>query len=122
MKKYFLTALMTTASLILLSQSGYAATGSYDDFGSTYFTAQTPDALGDTPTGNALAASGSTGMDNDNAEAISKIEPAAGGTTDDFGVFTLPEDPSATVSHSGGKLTPPSTPIVPGQTVNTTAK
>jgi hypothetical protein len=119
MRQHFLTALIATASLALFSTSGQAAISTDDGFGgSTYFTAQTPDALGDTPVTNAVA---SGGMDNDNAESVSKIEPAAGGA-DDFGVFTLPEDPSAPVAHTGDKLNPPATPIVPGQTVNTTAK
>jgi len=115
MRPYFLTALLTTASLVLLSSAGYAATESDDGFGgSTYFTAQTPDALGDTPTGNALAST--VNMDNDTAESVSRIEPAAGGA-DDFGVFTLPEDPSAPVAQSGEKLTIPAPVMTPAETL-----
>lgn len=113
MKKYILTALMATAALTLISTSGYAADDGFG--GSTYFTAQTPDALGDTPTGNALAAK----MDDD-ASAVSQIEPAAGG--ENYGVFTLPEEPSTPPAHKGEILNTPDKPIVPGQTVTGTAQ
>lgn len=109
---------MAAASLTLLSSASHAATAPDDGFGgSTFFTAQTPDALGDTPTGTALA----TKTEEDNAESVSKIEPAAGG--ENYGVFTLPEDPAVTATgHSGEILNSPSQPIVPGQTVNKETK
>lgn len=110
MNNHFLITLSVAALVLLIAPAGYAATDDGGFGGSTYFTAQTPDALGDKPTGNAFAA-GAT----DDADAASKIEPAAGG---DSNVFTLPEDPSAVIHATGDKLDAPSKPIVPGQTVS----
>ncbi|MDB5491580.1 MAG: hypothetical protein JWO78_1429 [Micavibrio sp.] len=120
MKKILLTALLATATVTLMTSAADAATVTDDGFGGSYFTAQAPDALGDTPVGSALASKST--LDNDEAESVSKIEPAAGGS-DDFGVFTLPEDPSAPLAaQSGQVLSSPTTPIVPGQTVDKSAK
>lgn len=117
MKNRFLLALTATAATFLFATASHTAIAATDDggFGSgTYFTAQTPDALGDAPTSNAFA----SGATND-ADELSRIEPAAGG---DNNVFTLPEDPSTpVVKATGDKLDAPTTPIVPGQTAGGTA-
>ncbi len=122
MTKRFFTALMAAASLVLMSSAGFAEEKPVTDDGfggAPYFTAQTPDALGDVPVGNALAASGKD--DSDDAQAVSKIEPAAGG--DDHNVFTLPEDPSApAAAQPDGVLKAPIQPIVPGTIVDKKAQ
>lgn len=70
-----------------------------DDFGGAYFTAATPDAL-------------SEGDDMFSAEALSNIEPAAGG---DAG-FIMPEDAAdqATGAVDSDRLPVPDEVIVPG--------
>lgn len=118
--RFLITHGLITLSAVVVAMSvpsaGYAAVDDGGFGGSTYFTAQTPDALGDKPTGNAFAAGATT----DDADSVSKIEPAAGG---DNNVFTLPEDPSVPVIHAtGDKLDAPAHPIVPGQTVSKPAQ
>lgn len=76
-----------------------AAAPVYDDFGGTYFTEATPDALSE---GDALFS----------AEELNSIEPAAG---EDSG-FILPEDAAdeAVRAMESDRLDAPGEPLVPG--------
>lgn len=71
----------------------------HDDFGGTYFTANSPDALNDSDA-------------NFSADMLNSIEPAAGGGAG----FILPEDAAddAVRAMEGDRLEAPVEPLVPG--------
>ena len=108
MKHVFTLFMMMLAGLALTS-AAFAAEKAIgapvsDDFGGAYFTQSTPDALME---------GGEDMFSADfSAEALSNIEPAAGG---DAG-FILPEDAAdeATKALQDDRLEAPEEPLVPG--------
>lgn len=124
------------ALVISAAPAALAADGSSGDdgFGNTYFTAQTPSALGGDAGSTSFAEqqNGSVDAETDfaadmDAAALSNIEPAAGGDN----VFTLPDDPedaaafpagtSDAMGADTGHLNAPTAPVIPGMTVPQTA-
>lgn len=116
----YLPSCVTSAvfALVILSAPAWAdvetISGGSDDFGGSYFTAQAPAALADTPY-NDLVASDSS------AAAVAGIEPAAGnsggplpGVGESFDVLDFSGDTTFVPAGGQGQLASPQNPLVPG--------
>lgn len=108
--KKFLTvfAILGLAFCVSTVSASAAEEGVDDGFGTTFFTAATPDALQDNGASDMML----SGADDALAEELGNIAPAAGG--EDLFILPTEDDASVSVNPGSEELASPAVAPVPG--------
>lgn len=102
---------VSTATASATEQTAATETPIVDDgFGSSFFTAATPDALQDNGGSEMMLSGADDALDGALAEELGNIAPAAGGED----LFILPAEDEAAVNPGSEELAAPVTAPVPG--------
>lgn len=123
--KKFLTVFAVLGLSLCVSAGGAFATEPTetpivdDGFGSSFFTAATPDALQDKDASDVMISGADDVLDESLAAELGNIAPAAGG--DDLFILPSEDDVAATVNPGSEELAAPVSGPIPGMGATTSA-